>query len=110
MRLTDVHAVAPPQQLEFPHVRAWLLQIVRWCLNNDPLLIPASCGQSTPTGDDVVEQDDFRFWNESQAERIANIIHQAVGVEYAAEVIIADANVTSLAHRVLASKKLLEQA
>ncbi|KZV93634.1 phosphatidylethanolamine N-methyltransferase [Exidia glandulosa HHB12029] len=102
--------LAPPPQLEFAHVRAWLLQIVRWCLNNDPLLIPASCGQSTPTGEESAEQDDFRFWNESQAERIASIIHQAVGVEYTAEVIIADANVTSLSRRIIASKRLLEQS
>lgn len=105
-----LRTVTPPQQLEFAHVRAWLLQIVRWCLNDDPQLIPASCGRSAPPQDDSLEQDDFRFWKESQAERIANIIHQAVAVEYSAEVIIADANVTSLAHRIIASKRLLEQA
>lgn len=101
--------VEAPRQLEFAHVRQWLLQVVRWCLDSDPLLIPASCGQATPTEEDV-EKDDFRFWNESQAQHIATIIQHALGVEYTAEVVIADANVTSLTHRILASKRLLEQA
>jgi phosphatidylethanolamine N-methyltransferase len=53
------------------------------------------------------DPDDFRFWSERQAKRISDAIRQAFGVEYAPEVILADANVSALANRVLVSKEIL---
>jgi phosphatidylethanolamine N-methyltransferase len=51
--------------------------------------------------------DDFSFWSERQAKRICCVIKQAFGVEYAPDVVMADANLTSLANRILVSKQLL---
>jgi phosphatidylethanolamine N-methyltransferase len=51
--------------------------------------------------------DDFRFWSERQAERICTVIKQAFDVEYVPEVIVADANLSALANRILLSKHVL---
>ena len=103
--------VSGPTQLEVPHVRAWLLRIVRWCLDNDPELMPKAALSVGNSSDGAGEQDDdFRFWDGTQAQRIADIVRLAVGVEYSAQVIIADANVTSLARMIVASKRLLQEA
>ena len=103
--------VSGPTQLEVPHVRVWLLRIVRWCLDNDPELMPKAALSVGNSSDGAGEQDDdFRFWDGTQAQRIADIVRLAVGVEYSAQVIIADANVTSLARMIVASKRLLQEA
>jgi phosphatidylethanolamine N-methyltransferase len=52
-------------------------------------------------------EDDFRFWSEKQAKRISYAISQVLSIEFAPEVIVADANVTALTRRILASKELL---
>jgi phosphatidylethanolamine N-methyltransferase len=53
------------------------------------------------------DPDDFRFWSERQAKRIAVCIEQVFDVEYTPAVIMADANVSALAKRILASKEIL---
>jgi len=53
------------------------------------------------------DDDDFRFWSERQAQRIANAIRTVLDIEFAPEVIVADANVSTLTRRILASKQLL---
>lgn len=57
--------------------------------------------------DTVRDPDDFRFWSEDQAERISKAIQEAFAVELTPEVIIADANVSALANRILVSRNLL---
>jgi phosphatidylethanolamine N-methyltransferase len=52
-------------------------------------------------------EDDFRFWSDRQAKRISYAISQVLSIEFAPEVIMADANVTALTRRILASKELL---
>lgn len=52
------------------------------------------------------DPDDFSFWSELQAKRICSAIHQAFDVEYAPEVVLADANLSALANRILLSKQL----
>ena len=54
-----------------------------------------------------VHDDDFRFWSERQAKRISYAISQVLRIDFAPEVIVADANVTALTRRILASKELL---
>jgi phosphatidylethanolamine N-methyltransferase len=54
-----------------------------------------------------VHDDDFKFWSERQAKRISYAISQVLSIEFAPEVIVADANVTALTKRILASKELL---
>ena len=74
---------------------------------------PSSQPPGTPTPSPEDERygrdpDDFRFWSEKQASRIALSIKAAFGLEYDPEVIIADANVSALTNRILVSKQLLD--
>jgi phosphatidylethanolamine N-methyltransferase len=103
--------------MDFPSIREALMRIVVLCLDSDPALIPSA---ATPSGKalDIDEQagedrerqpDDFRFWSEKQAERIALCIKHAFGVEYAPEVVVADANVASLTRKILVSRELLAE-
>jgi len=115
--------------VNFTTVRQSLKHIVPLCLDNDPSLIPLSCkvpkesskDDAVPTldseplsvlEDDAVHQDDrdpddFSFWSERQAKRICSAIKQIFDVDYAPEVIVADANLTTLANRILVSKEIL---
>ncbi|KAI5984623.1 phospholipid methyltransferase-domain-containing protein [Pisolithus albus] len=101
--------------LDFDSVRERLAHIVPLCLDNDPSLIPLSCGgtENTEASSDAGgavdgrDPDDFTFWSEEQAKRISTAIEEAFDVEYAPEVIMADANLTALAKRILVSKQLL---
>ena len=65
----------------------------------------SSGGASTPHHD--IHDDDFRFWSERQARRISYAISQVLRIDFAPEVIVADANVTALTKRILASQELL---
>ncbi|THH19165.1 hypothetical protein EW146_g1941 [Bondarzewia mesenterica] len=107
--------VNKPETLEFSSVRSSLMHIVPLCLDSDPSLIPLSCRtdnsgdvSAETEGQDSRDPDDFRFWSERQARRIARAIKQLFEVEYTPEVIMADANLSALAHRILASKEILE--
>ncbi|KAF9228138.1 hypothetical protein BS17DRAFT_849997 [Gyrodon lividus] len=107
--------VSKPSSLDLVSVRKCLVNIVPFCLDKDPSLIPRSCGGThepspDPDGNSVIgarDPDDFSFWSERQAKRICTAIEQAFDVEYAPEVIMADANLTRLANRILLSKQLL---
>ncbi|KAJ3742832.1 phospholipid methyltransferase-domain-containing protein [Lentinula detonsa] len=127
--------VETPTELNFSSVRQTLMRIVPLCLDSDPSLIPLSCrGDNTPTleqntsilresGESPPEHsnrthfqsdadergpdpDDFSFWSELQAKRICSAIEQAFDVEYAPEVVLADANLSALANRILLSKQM----
>ncbi|PVF99622.1 hypothetical protein CPB86DRAFT_783511 [Serendipita vermifera] len=65
-----------------------------------------SSRSSTPLHYDI-HDDDFRLWSERQAKRISYAISQVLDIDFAPEVIVADANVTALTRRILASKELL---
>lgn len=129
--------VDKPATLDFTSVRSSLSHIVTLALDSDPSLIPISCrplvaielsdiegpgddhtdshGQGDAVPDDSTgadedtarDPDDFRFWSENQAERISKAIKEAFGVELTPEVIIADANVSGLANRIMVSRNLL---
>lgn len=102
--------VDKPDVLDFRTVRSCLMRVVPLCLDSDPSLIPLSCKAGTedpPPSADTRDPDDFRFWSERQAKRIATVIKQMFDVEYAPEVIVADANLSALANRILVSKKVL---
>jgi phosphatidylethanolamine N-methyltransferase len=86
------------------------MYIVPLCLDSDPSLIPTSCqqtGTETSDDDDGRDPDDFRFWTEHQAKRICVAIKHAFDVDYSPEVVVAHANISALANRILLSKKLL---
>lgn len=61
---------------------------------------------SLDSGEDR-DPDDFSFWSERQAKRICTAIKQTFDVEYAPEVVVADANLSALANRILVSKEIL---
>jgi phosphatidylethanolamine N-methyltransferase len=115
--------VDKPAEVNFTTVRETLVKIVPLCLDSDPSLIPLSC--KTPDegnraalltsdsarvdseSDQDRDPDDFSFWSERQAKRICAAIKQIFDVEYAPEVVVADANLTTLANRILVSKEIL---
>ncbi|KAK0477038.1 phospholipid methyltransferase-domain-containing protein [Armillaria novae-zelandiae] len=106
--------VDQPSTLDLPSVRETLMRVVPLCLDSDPSLIPLSCksslnvdGTASPTEADERDPDDFTFWSERQAKRICMAIKQTFDVEYAPEVVVADANLTALANRILVSKEIL---
>ncbi|PFH50210.1 hypothetical protein AMATHDRAFT_4210 [Amanita thiersii Skay4041] len=108
--------VDKPPTIDFTSVRETLIRIVPLCLDSDPSLIPISCKLDLPqfaesVGDDSESEDhdpdDFAFYSERQAERICAVIKQMFDIEYAPEVIVADANLTALANRILLSKEIL---
>jgi phosphatidylethanolamine N-methyltransferase len=102
--------VEKPTECDYESIRATLMRIVPLCLDSDPSLIPSSCkpneAESSGT-DDYRDPDDFRFWSERQAKRICVAVKTAFNVEYAPEVVIADANLCALANRILFSKEIL---
>lgn len=106
--------VDPPASLDFQSVRWYLIHIVTLCLDADPSLVPLSSkppGTPPPPPGDAMagrDPDDFRFWSEKQAARIARSIKAAFDVEYDPQVVLADANVSALTNRILVSKQLLD--
>ncbi|KAF7297358.1 Phosphatidylethanolamine N-methyltransferase [Mycena indigotica] len=115
--------VEKPAELTFASVRENLKRVVPLCLDSDPSLIPDSCKTpdmpATPRpkinsidGSGLAEEeerdpDDFAFWSEQQAKRICSAIKQTFDVEYAPEVVVADANLSALARRIMDSKEVL---
>ena len=120
------------EPVKFTSVRESLMRIVPLCLDSDPSLIPLSCkranmspqnggialsilntdsGVADGEGDqEDRDPDDFSFWSERQAKRISGAIKQIFDVEYAPEVVVADANLTALANRILVSKEILSSS
>ncbi|PCH43169.1 phosphatidylethanolamine N-methyltransferase [Wolfiporia cocos MD-104 SS10] len=102
-----------PETMDFGAVRSCLMHIVPLCLDSDPSLVPLSCkdgserAEGSQNEDDSRDPDDFRFWSERQAKRISAAIKQAFSVELTPEVIVADANLSALANRILVAKELL---
>ncbi|KAJ6554459.1 phosphatidylethanolamine N-methyltransferase [Mycena capillaripes] len=118
--------VEKPSELTFASVRENLMRVVPLCLDSDPSLIPSSCkvpgtphtprphntsvGSTAQQDDDSPDDrdpDDFTFWSEKQARRICSAIKQTFDVEYAPEVVVADANLSALAKRILLSREIL---
>ena len=96
-----------PAKVDFESVRSSLAHVVPLCLDGDLSLIPSSTKQKmNGTAQDVGgDPDDFRFWS---ARRIARAVREMFGVEYAPDVVVADANLTSHAARIVASLKLMQ--
>lgn len=134
--LANGRSVDRPDGLDFHSIRLWLLKIVTLALDSDPELIPqsrisystneaSSCAHNLNSSSSSIAtttqansgnsgstsynpyEDDFRFWSERQAKRISYAISLVLGIEFAQDVILADANVTALTRRILASKELL---
>ncbi|KAF9032507.1 phosphatidylethanolamine N-methyltransferase [Hymenopellis radicata] len=118
----EIH-VDQPTTLDFQTVREGLKKVVPLCLDSDPALIPVSCKPVVANGsvpdaasvegngehhtEDGRDPDDFSFWSEKQAKRICLAVKEMFGVEYAPEVVVADANLGALARRILVSREVL---
>jgi phosphatidylethanolamine N-methyltransferase len=101
-------AVDRPAVMDFASVRECLMRIVTLCLDADPSLVPLSSRADNNVRESADhDPDDFRFWSEQQAKRICKAIKQAFDVEYAPQVIVAHANLSALANRILLSKEIL---
>ncbi|KAJ7054689.1 phosphatidylethanolamine N-methyltransferase [Mycena amicta] len=115
--------VEKPVELTFTSIRENLMRVVPLCLDSDPSLIPESCKTAdmpaTPRPkahsvsmdqeeeDQDRDPDDFAFWSEQQAKRICSAIKQTFDVDYAPKVVVADANLSALARRILNSREVL---
>jgi phosphatidylethanolamine N-methyltransferase len=102
-----------PEKVDFESVRSALAHVVPLCLDGDPSLIPSSTkhkmnGTADDSEDSGGDPDDFRFWSARQAWRIARAVREMFGVEYAPDIVVADANLTALAERIVASRKLMQ--
>ena len=97
-----------PANVDFESVRAALAHVVPLCLDGDPSLIPSSTDGSHLGRKDGGDPDDFRFWSERQAWRIARVVREMFGVEYAPDVVMADANLSALAERIVGSRKIMQ--
>jgi phosphatidylethanolamine N-methyltransferase len=96
-----------PERVDFESVRTALAHVVPLCLDGDPSLIPNSTAGAEDGDETGGDPDDFRFWSARQAWRIARAVREMFGVEYAPDVVVADANLTALAERIVASRKLM---
>lgn len=61
-----------------------------------------------PLDEQLQDADDFVIMDEVQAKRIAGLLKQAFGVDLSTDVVIADANVSALAKRVIGSRHLVD--
>jgi phosphatidylethanolamine N-methyltransferase len=104
--LVSSSLVDRPEKVDFDSVRAALAHVVPLCLDGDPSLIPSSTAATSDDDDDGGDPDDFRFWSERQAWRIARSVREMFGVEYAPDVVMADANLSALAQRIIASRQI----
>ena len=113
--------VDKPSEFNLVAVHKSLMRIVPLCLDSDPSLMPLSCKVPQTSSQNNIatlvtepesthgetDRDDFSFWSEQQAKRISLAIGQIFDVEYAPEVVVADANLMALAKRILVSKEIL---
>lgn len=71
----------------------------------------AEDGHSSPDGDPVEQDDrdpdDFVIMNEQQAKRIIALCEHAFDVELSTDVVIADANVSLIAKRIMGARSLI---
>lgn len=113
--------MSKPENLDSPReVQAALLSIVVLSLDLDPKLVPRAGIRLIPELDRCVKNDfeteshndadkdpdDFVIMDEGQAKRIACLSEQTFGVDLSTDVVIADANVATLARRILGARSL----
>lgn len=131
VRETDVRlpSVSTPTDDSFRAIHLTMLNIVCLSLDSDPNLIPKAArpvlspnphtsdgapranssdpSPGVPEDEGGRDHDDFVIMSETQAKRIVSLSEIAFGVELSADVVIADANVGTLARRVVGSRSLL---
>lgn len=106
--LMDRDAVDQPESYDYPSVHALLSKLVVLGLDSDPALVPAcTLPPAQRALSESADPEDFRFYSEEQAKRIAQAIQVAFGIELAHEVVVADAKVGSLARKIVEGREVL---
>lgn len=93
-----------------------LAKIVQHCLGSSYAYLPRSQtgrpeSKDVPDGrDSDSDPDDFTIWDVKQAQRIAKAIYYSFDIEFASEVVVAEANVRKLANDVVEAKQILTKS
>ncbi|KAK4685779.1 phosphatidylethanolamine N-methyltransferase, partial [Tremellales sp. Uapishka_1] len=116
----DIFVAKPANPDNYQSIHETLLNIVCLSLDSDPVHIPkiARPVESRAKEPNVVEDnaiddeeaidpDDFTLMDEKQAKRIVAMAEIAFGVDLSTDVVIADANVATLARRVVGARSLV---
>ncbi|TIA75575.1 hypothetical protein E3P92_00774 [Wallemia ichthyophaga] len=113
----ELYVDKPTDGDDFESVRNTLSRCVAFALNCDPALVPASSWHHLPentihsyrrnTPDVDRDDDDMVIMDDEQARRIAVVIRVACSVDFTPSVVVADANLSRLAQRVLDTRRVL---
>ena len=99
----DVYVERPRDPFSYSETYASLSQIVRFALADTPAPDAASAYRSD-------DPDDLTFWRTEQVQHIVAGIADAFDVDFSAEVVLADANVATLARNIVAAQQLMRHA
>ena len=83
--------------MRYPAVHAALARIIAFALAAD---VPHDAAQPPPAGD-------IAIWTREQVRHITDAVHAVFGVDFGADVVLADANVGALARHIVEARELL---
>lgn len=109
----DIAVDKPRDAASFDETYTLLARIVRLALNSSYSYLPRS-QSGRPESKDVPDgrhsdsdPDDFTIWDARQAQAIAKAIYYSFDIEFASEVVVAEANVRKLANDVIEARQVL---
>lgn len=103
----------PKDLTSFDETFTLLARIVHYALDSSYAYLPRSQtgrpeSKDVPVGrDSDSDPDDFTIWDVSQAQHIAKAIYYSFDIEFASEVVVAEANVRKLASDVIEARQVL---
>ena len=96
----EIYVDTPHDRESYAETYASLSKIVHFALADSPPPQDANAYRSE-------DPDDLVFWRHDQVRHIAAGIQDAFGVEFSPEVIVADANLATLACNIVAARQLM---
>lgn len=96
----EIYVETPKDPYSFSETYASLTKIVHFALADSP-------SQDTPPPYQSEDPDDLTFWSHLQVQHIATGISSAFHVDFSPEVIVADANIATLARNIVAARQLM---
>ena len=115
----ELYVDTPTDGDDFDSVRNTLSRGVAFALDCEPQLVPAASWHHLPEDVSAAasanatasakdrDDDDMVIMNDEQAKRIAMVIREAHNVDFTPSVVVADANLSRLAQRVLDTRRVL---
>ncbi|TIA93173.1 hypothetical protein E3P99_00314 [Wallemia hederae] len=111
----ELYVDTPTDGDDFDSVRNTLSRGVAFALDCEPQLVPAASWHHLPEDVNATatasakdrDDDDMVIMNDEQAKRIAMVIREAHNVDFTPSVVVADANLSRLAQRVLDTRRVL---